>query len=212
MKKSLKNFCIGIFCFLTVLLFSGFHIGTSAIADSTVGDKVSSNTLRVIIHTIKGDIRLVLFPDKAPLTVLNFVNLAKRGFYNGLTFHRVIPQFMIQGGDPQGSGAGGPGYSFRDEFSSDLKHSKPGILSMANAGRNTNGSQFFITHVPTPWLDNKHSIFGETVGSEDQKVVNNISAGDKITSITIEGDFSTLAKTHKDQLETWNKVLDGRGK
>ncbi|MBP6972194.1 MAG: peptidylprolyl isomerase [Syntrophorhabdus sp.] len=169
---------------------------------------MSDTQLKATIHTTKGDIRLNLFPGKAPLTVLNFVNLAKRGFYNGLSFHRVIPDFMIQGGCPLGTGTGGPGYRFTDEFSSDLKHSKAGILSMANAGPNTNGSQFFITHVPTPWLDNKHAIFGEVVDEKDQTVVNSIVKGDKITSITIDGDYSILADQNKDTLNKWNEVLE----
>lgn len=176
------------------------------------GNKMPYPALRAIIHTTKGDIRLTLFPDKAPLTVLNFVNLSKRGFYDGLSFHRVIPDFMIQGGDPAGNGTGGPGYRFRDEFSPELRHSKPGMLSMANAGPGTNGSQFFITHVPTSWLDDKHSIFGEVVDPEDQKVVNSIVKGDRITSITIEGDWTALSEAYKGQLDTWNKVLDSRGK
>lgn len=180
---------------------------------SQKGDKkMISTPLKATIHTTKGDIRLNLFPDKTPLTVLNFVNLAKKGFYDGLTFHRVIPDFMIQGGCPLGTGTGGPGYRFSDEFSPDLKHSKPGILSMANAGRNTNGSQFFITHVPTPWLDNKHAIFGEVIDEKDQTVVNSIVQGDKIKSITIDGDYSKLADQNKDALDKWNEVLDKRGK
>ncbi len=166
--------------------------------------------LKATIQTTKGDIRLNLFPDKAPVTTLNFVNLAKRGFYNGLTFHRVIPDFMIQGGCPLGTGTGGPGYRFRDEFSPDLKHDKPGVLSMANAGPNTNGSQFFITHVPTPWLDGKHSVFGQVVDETDQKVVNSIVVGDKINSITIEGDYTDLAAQYKNDLDSMNKVLDSR--
>ncbi len=114
-----------------------------------------------IISTEKGDMVFQLFADKAPKTVNNFVFLAREGFYDGLIFHRVIKDFMVQGGDPTGKGSGGPGYRFEDEFHPSLKHDKPGILSMANAGPNTNGSQFFITHVPTPWLDNKHTIFGQ---------------------------------------------------
>jgi peptidyl-prolyl cis-trans isomerase B (cyclophilin B) len=188
----------------TALLLAGLVVSAGA-SDPETG-------LRAVIKTPKGNIRLTLFPDKAPLTVLNFVNLAKRGFYDGLTFHRVIPQFMIQGGDPVGNGTGGPGYRFKDEFSPELRHNKPGILSMANAGPGTNGSQFFITHVPTPWLDNKHTILGEVVGPEDQKVVNAIAGGNKIVSVTIEGDFSGLAKAHQEQLDRWNKVLDSRGK
>lgn len=173
--------------------------------------KMTSAPLKATIHTTKGDIRLNLFPDNAPMTVLNFVNLSKKGFYDGLAFHRVIPNFMIQGGCPLGTGTGGPGYRFADEFSSDLKHSKPGILSMANAGPGTNGSQFFITHIPTPWLDNKHSIFGEVVDEKDQAVVNSIVQGDKIKSITIEGDYSKLAEKNKDTLDAWNSVLEKRG-
>ncbi len=116
-----------------------------------------------VLHTDKGDISLQLFADKTPKTVNNFVFLARQGFYNGTIFHRVIADFMAQGGDPTGTGSGGPGYRFADEFHPSLRHDKAGILSMANAGPNTNGSQFFITHLPTPWLDNKHSVFGQVI-------------------------------------------------
>jgi cyclophilin family peptidyl-prolyl cis-trans isomerase len=119
------------------------------------------------LKTEKGDIVIHLHADKVPNTVNNFVFLARQGFYNGTIFHRVISNFMAQGGDPTGSGMGGPGYEFKDEFDTSLKHDKPGVLSMANAGPNTNGSQFFITHVPTPWLDNKHSMFGEVTSEMD---------------------------------------------
>lgn len=135
------------------------------------------------IKTNKGTIKLELFEDKVPKTVENFVKLASDGFYNGLKFHRVIPDFMIQTGCPQGTGTGGPGYKFADEFHPDLKHDGPGVLSMANAGPNTNGSQFFITHVATPWLDGKHSVFGHVI--EGQDVVNQIKQGDKMESVTI---------------------------
>lgn len=117
-------------------------------------------TYTAILHTDKGDITIVLHADKVPRTVNNFVFLARQGFYDNTIFHRVIANFMAQGGDPTGTGTGGPGYRFPDEFDRTLRHDKPGVLSMANAGPNTNGSQFFITHVPTPWLDNKHSVFG----------------------------------------------------
>ncbi len=120
-----------------------------------------------VLQTDKGEIRLALFADKVPGTVNNFVFLAREGFYDGTIFHRVIADFMAQGGDPTGTGRGGPGYRFRDEFHPQLRHDKPGVLSMANAGPNTNGSQFFITHVATPWLDNKHSVFGEVVEGID---------------------------------------------
>jgi cyclophilin family peptidyl-prolyl cis-trans isomerase len=119
------------------------------------------------LSTDKGDIVLELYPDKAPKTVNNFVFLAQEGFYDGTIFHRVIDNFMVQGGDPSGTGTGGPGYRFSDEFHPSLKHDKPGRFSMANAGPGTNGSQFFITHVPTPWLDGKHSIFGQVIEGMD---------------------------------------------
>lgn len=118
-------------------------------------------------NTAKGDIVVELFADKTPTTVNNFVFLSREGFYNGTIFHRVISDFMAQGGDPTGTGSGGPGYRFADEFHPSLKHSRPGILSMANAGPGTNGSQFFITHIPTPWLDNKHSVFGQITSGMD---------------------------------------------
>lgn len=124
-------------------------------------------TYTATLHTDKGDIQLALFADKVPNTVNNFVFLARQGFYDGTIFHRVIADFMVQGGDPTGTGTGGPGYKFNDEFNPKLKHDKPGVLSMANAGANTNGSQFFITHVPTPWLDNRHSVFGQVIGGLD---------------------------------------------
>lgn len=120
-----------------------------------------------VIHTDKGDMTLKLHADKVPNTVNNFVFLAQQGFYDGTKFHRVIADFMVQGGDPTGTGRGGPGYKFKDEFHPSLRHDKPGVLSMANAGPGTNGSQFFITHVPTPWLDNKHSVFGQITAGLD---------------------------------------------
>ena len=133
--------------------------------------------------TNKGTIRIELFDDKVPNTVANFEKLSRDGFYDGLTFHRVIADFMIQGGCPKGTGTGGPGYTFKDEFHKDLKHDVPGILSMANAGPNTNGSQFFITHVPTPWLDGKHSVFGRVL--EGQHVVDAIEKGDVMEKVTV---------------------------
>ncbi|HBL54126.1 MAG TPA: peptidylprolyl isomerase [Syntrophaceae bacterium] len=166
------------------------------------------NKLTAIMDTNKGTIRLKLFADQTPVTVGNFVNLARRGFYNNLKFHRVIPDFMIQGGCPAGDGRGGPGYKFQDEFVKELRHGKPGILSMANAGPRTNGSQFFITHVPTPWLDGKHTVFGEVVSGADQDVVNQIVQGDKIHSIMIEGDISELMESVKPMLDQWNAALD----
>jgi len=167
-----------------------------------------ATNLTATITTDKGSIRLTLFADKAPLTVANFVNLAKRGFYNGLTFHRVIGDFMIQGGCPQGTGTGGPGYSFADEFHPTLRHDRPGILSMANAGPNTNGSQFFITHVPTPWLDHRHSVFGTVMEEADQEVVNRVTQGSTIIGIEISGDPAPLFDHAKANLVVWNEMLD----
>jgi len=165
--------------------------------------------LQAVFETSKGTIRVNLLPDEAPVTVANFVNLASRGFYDGLIFHRVIPDFMIQGGCPQGSGTGGPGYRFEDEFVPSLRHDAPGKLSMANAGPGTNGSQFFITHVPTPWLDDAHTIFGAVQGDEDQDVVNAIVGGDKINSIEIQGDGEAVLAANAERVAEWNKTLDG---
>jgi peptidyl-prolyl cis-trans isomerase B (cyclophilin B) len=136
------------------------------------------------LKTNKGDIRIQLHDDKTPKTVANFEKLIGEGFYDGLKFHRVIDNFMVQGGCPKGTGTGGPGYQFEDEFHKDLKHDGPGVLSMANSGPNSNGSQFFITHVATPWLDGKHSVFGRVLG-DGQKVVDAIRQGDKIEKATV---------------------------
>lgn len=164
--------------------------------------------MKANITTNKGTITLELFKDKAPLTVANFANLSNRGFYNGLTFHRVIDNFMVQTGCPNGTGAGGPGYEFQDEFHSELKHNKPGILSMANSGPNTNGSQFFITHVETPWLDNNHTVFGSVSDEKSQDIINAIEQGDTISSIQIDGKLPQDKEILK-TLEIWNDLIDG---
>ena len=166
------------------------------------------NELTAVFDTGKGTIRVRLFADKVPYTVANFVNLINHGFYNGLNFHRVIPDFMVQGGCPDGNGMGGPGYNFADEFDSELVHDRPGILSMANAGPNTNGSQFFITHVPTAWLDGKHAVFGAVESDSDMDVVNAIVQGDALNGIAIEGDTTGLLEKCADKVTEWNKVLD----
>jgi len=163
--------------------------------------------LKAVFETNKGTINLELYDEKTPLTVASFANLIQKGYYDGLTFHRVIPDFMIQGGCPSGTGTGGPGYQFKDEFDPELKHDRPGILSMANAGPGTNGSQFFITHVPTPWLDGKHSVFGSVEGEADQQVVNAIVAGDKIVSAKVVGDTTALFAKQEVSLARWNKAL-----
>ena len=166
----------------------------------------SMKDIRIIVKTDKGNIEGVLYPSKAPVTVANFLNLAKRGYYNGLKFHRVIPDFMIQGGDPTGTGSGGPGYRFEDECTPELKHDKPGIFSMANAGPGTNGSQFFVTHVPTPWLDGKHTVFGSVTKGQD--IVNAVAQGDKIQSIEILDPTDELFAAQSKRLAEWNAVLD----
>lgn len=166
-------------------------------------------TITAAIETSKGTINITLFPDKTPVTVASFVNLATKNFYDGLNFHRVIPDFMIQGGCPLGTGTGGPGYRFEDEFDASLRHDAAGKLSMANAGPGTNGSQFFITHGPTPHLNDAHSIFGEVVSAEDQAIVDAIVQGDKIISVTFEGDTDALLADHAARVEEWNQGTPG---
>jgi len=185
---------------LSVLTIAGVFLGLASAASAA--DKLTAT-----IQTNKGNIELELTPDKTPVTVANFVNLAQHGYYNGVKFHRVINDFMVQGGDPTGTGAGGPGYRFEDEFDASLKHDGPGVLSMANAGPGTNGSQFFITHVATPWLNGKHSVFGKVIKGQD--VVNSIKQGDSIEKVTITGDTTTLFNDPKvkEKLASWNQVL-----
>ena len=159
------------------------------------------------IITGKGTISVDLFSEQTPVTVANFVNLANRGFYDDLNFHRVIQDFMIQGGCPSGNGMGGPGYRFTDEFLPELRHDSAGKLSMANAGPGTNGSQFFITHVPTPHLDDAHTIFGEVKSQEDQEIVDQIEQGDEIQTIKIVGDYDELLSS-VESVSEWNEILD----
>jgi len=196
---------------LSIVFFScsekwPFRIGSNeASAQSSPGNAALGDGLFARINTDRGEIVLKLEYEKTPLTVCNFVALAEgkmdacqgKPFYNGLTFHRVIPDFMIQGGDPQGTGAGGPGYRFADEFDDTLRHSGPGVLSMANAGPGTNGSQFFITHKETPWLDDHHTVFGNVVTG--QQVVNAIQQGDTIKTITIIRNGSKAQAFKADQ-------------
>ncbi len=164
----------------------------------------TAQDLIAIIDTSKGEIRAELNSQAAPTTVANFVNLAQRGFYDGLTFHRYVRNFMIQGGDPQGTGTGGPGYRFAGELL--LKHNRPGILSMANSGPGTDGSQFFITHLATPHLDGLHSVFGRVIAGQD--VVNQLRRRDMINSIRIEGDSSAVLQRREARVSEWNAVLD----
>lgn len=168
----------------------------------------TSSDVIAVMKTSQGTIRLKLYADQTPVTIASFVNLVERGYYNGLSFHRVIADFMVQGGCPQGTGTGGPGYQFEDECNSELRHDKPGVFSMANAGPGTNGSQFFITHGATPWLDGKHTVFGAVVSDDDMAVVNKISQGDSIDSVEIEGDIAALKAATQSRLDEWNAVLD----
>ena len=168
-----------------------------------------SNTMkdiRIVIKTSKGNIDLTLFPSKAPVTVASFLNLAKKGKYDGTVFHRVIPNFMIQGGDPTGTGRGDRGYKFEDECVPELKFDKPGRLAMANAGPGTNGSQFFITHVPTDWLNGKHTIFGQV--TDGQNIVNAVAQGDKITGIDILDSTDELFTAQAARIEKFNAAMN----
>ncbi len=195
-------------------LFAVLAMGV-VIAGKTFAEDKQLSDIHVVIKTSKGDIDAVVYASKAPVTSANFLNLAKRGYYDGLTFHRVISDFMIQGGDPTGTGSGGPGYKFEDETDRSLLHDSPGILSMANADRGkraysnsgrTNGSQFFITHGPTPHLDGMHTVFGKVTKGQD--VVDKIKQGDKIETIEVLDSTDALFEATKDRLAEWNKILD----
>jgi|TARA_B100001758_G_scaffold231362_1_gene227800 peptidyl-prolyl cis-trans isomerase B (cyclophilin B) len=177
-------------CVLIALIFSS--------------SSIYAQGLVAIINTSKGVIEAELNDRAAPTTVANFINLAIRGFYDGLTFHRVERNFMVQGGDPLGNGSGGPGYRFAGEII--LKHNQPGILSMANSGPGTDGSQFFLTHLATPHLDGLHSVFGKVING--QSVIYDIRRRDVINSISIQGDPTNLFKRKAEDLETWNNTLD----
>ena len=175
----------------------------SAFAEDAKASEVKD--IRIVMTTSRGDIEATIFASKVPMTAANYLNLAKRGYYDGLKFHRVIANFMIQGGDPQGTGRGGPGYRFGDEFDASLKHDKAGVFSMANAGPGTNGSQFFITHGPTPHLNGKHSVYGEVTKGLD--VVNAVRGGDTIKSIKVLDSTDALFAAQKANLDKWNAIL-----
>ena len=163
--------------------------------------------MKVKFTTNKGEININLLPEKSPVTVASFVNLVKNGYYNGLKFHRVIEDFMAQGGDPTGTGMGGPGYRFEDEVDNGLDFSVPGKLAMANAGPGTNGSQFFITTVPTEWLNGNHTIFGEVVSDSDLEVVKLLSNNDVMERVEISGDVKEILDNYKDRISEWNLIL-----
>ena len=161
--------------------------------------------VRIVLHTDKGDIEATIFASKSPVTAANFLNLAQQKFYDGLKFHRVIADFMIQGGDPQGTGTGGPGYKFEDEKGGLTKFDKPGIFAMANSGPDSNGSQFFITHVPTPWLNGKHTIFGQVTKGQD--VVLKVTQGDTIKGIDVLDPTAPLFAAQKERVDKFNAQL-----
>ena len=163
--------------------------------------------MKVKFTTNKGEININLLPEKSPVTVASFVNLVNNGYYNGLKFHRVIEDFMAQGGDPTGTGMGGPGYRFEDEVDNGLDFSVPGKLAMANAGPGTNGSQFFITTVPTEWLNGNHTIFGEVASENDLEVVKLLSNNDVMERVEIKGDVNGILDTYKDRVAQWNLIL-----
>ncbi|MGK0189759.1 MAG: peptidyl-prolyl cis-trans isomerase B (cyclophilin B) [Verrucomicrobiales bacterium] len=206
----MKNFALSLFTMATVALSTvacAQEDSKPKKADSKVTD------IAIVIKTSKGDIEATIFASKVPMTAANFLNLASRHYYDGIVFHRVIPDFMIQGGDPTGTGRGGPGYRFGDEIDPSLMHTGPGKFSMANAGPGTNGSQFFVTHKATPWLDGKHAVFGEVTKGQD--VVDKIETkseknpkGDKIISITIKGSTESLFAAEAANLKKWNAVID----
>lgn len=209
----MKRKIVNLMCVLAVGLSAAISSSNTRAEDGKVED------VKVVFKTSRGNIEAVVYATQTPFTAASFLNLAKRGYYDGLTFHRVISDFMIQGGDPTGTGSGGPGYNFEDETIRGLLHDSPGILSMANSDREkaaygnkgrTNGSQFFITHGPTPHLDGKHTVFGKV--SQGMDVVNAIRQGDKIETIEVVGNTDALFEKTKDRLADWNKILDKRSK
>lgn len=210
---SLKKIILIIFVFLLFFTMKKVLYRKKNVLGKNVEVKnMEKVTLNAKIVTSKGDINLKLFPEVAPITVLNFAHLAMRGYYNGTKFHRVIEDFMIQGGDPTGTGTGGPGYQFIDEFKEGVVFDRKGLLAMANAGPETNGSQFFITHVETPWLNYKHTIFGEVMSEKDQEVVDSIKQDDVVERIEITGDVDKFLKNEENAEFTaqMDEILDSQ--
>lgn len=179
--------------------------GVAQAKDKNKPDTTSMKDIRIVLKTSKGNIDLTLFPSKAPVTVANFLNLAQKGKYDGVKFHRVIKDFMIQGGDPTGTGMGDRGYKFEDECVPELTFNKAGLLAMANAGPGTNGSQFFITHVATPWLSGKHTIFGEVTKGQD--IVDAVAQGDKITGVEILDSVDDLFAAKAERIAEFNAKM-----
>lgn len=172
------------------------------------GEVAKINNIKATIVTTQGDINFYLYPEAAPVTVANFINLSKRGFYDNLKFHRVVENFMAQGGDPLENGLGGPGYKIEDEFVEWLDFYQTGILAMANAGPNTGGSQFFMTMYAADWLNQKHTVFGEVISDSDLGIIRKLEVGDKIKEIRFEGDVDFFLALEKDRVDFWNETLD----
>lgn len=190
-----------------MILASVFLIGLCQIIVAQNEPAPDKKDVKLVLKTSKGDIKLVVYASKTPITAANFLNLAKRGYYNGVMFHRVIPNFMIQTGDRTGTGRGTPGYSFENEIVPDLKHDGPGILSMANTGMpDSNGSQFFITHRATPHLDGMHTVFGRVLSGQD--IVDSIRRGDTIKSVQFIDSPDEAINAQKERVRTWNSILD----
>ncbi|MGL4307431.1 peptidylprolyl isomerase [Cetobacterium sp. SF1] len=201
MKKMFKAFTI-----LLIVLMTG---GCSYVRKATESTKpVKYNDIRATFVTTQGDINFYLYPEAAPITVANFINLAKRGFYNETKIHRAVENFIVQGGDPTGTGTGGPGYTIPDEIVPWLDFYQPGMLAMANAGPNTGGSQFFMTLYPADWLNGKHTIFGEYVDESDFNKIKKLEVGDVIKEIKFTGNVDLFLSLHKNQIEQWNTILD----
>lgn len=198
MKKFIK--------LLSLIIFISMIAGCSSTKGKT--EAVKYNDIRATFVTTQGDINFYLYPEAAPITVANFINLAKRGYYNNTKFHRVVENFVVQGGDPTGKGDGGPGYTIPDEFVNWLDFYQPGMLAMANTGPNTGGSQYFFTLYPADWLNNKHTIFGEFINDSDFNNIKKLEVGDVVKEIKFTGDVDLFLSLHKDQIEEWNKILD----
>lgn len=198
-----------IFKILLALIILISVVGCSSIKKATAANKqVKYNDIRATFVTTQGDITFYLYPEAAPITVANFINLAKRGFYNNTKIHRAVENFVVQGGDPTGTGNGGPGYEISDETVAWLDFYQPGILAMANAGPNTGGSQYFMTLYPADWLNGKHTIFGEYVDESDFDKIKKLEIGDVIKEIKFTGNTDLFLSMHKDQVDQWNAILD----
>lgn len=191
-----------------LLLLMIFVTIIGACSSSSNKNAVKYNDIRATFVTSQGEINFYLYPEASPLTVANFINLAKRGFYDNTKYHRAVENFVVQGGDPTGRGDGGPGYTIPDEYSKWLDFYQPGILAMANTGPDTGGSQFFFTLYPADWLNNKHTIFGEFIEERDFNTIKKLEVGDVIKEIKFTGDVDLFLSLHKEQIEEWNKVLD----